>query len=117
MTAARQSTSNTKIAVDNPASQPSDSHGSGSDYTLFIWQKLDTIEKRFVDFSEKYGRMDAKLDEIHRRIEKSESKLSEVADVVKQARSWALGALAVLAGLSALLYKLGAFAKFDKFLS
>lgn len=111
MATTRQSSPSTRRStstVDNPA-QGSDFQGSRQDYTMFVWQKLDTIEQRFVEFSEKYGRVDSKLDEIHRRIEKSESKLADMTDTVKHARSWILGVVAVCAVL------FGAYKYFEQY--
>lgn len=87
-----------------PASTPSYG-GNDRNMEMFIWQKLDTIEQRFILFSEKYGEHGAKLESINERLQKSDTKLSEVHDSVKHAKYWMFGAFAVI-GVLFTLYKI-----------
>lgn len=104
----KQSTEDRSIFDGTPSGAPASTPPLGNhdrSMEMFIWQKLDTIEQRFILFSEKYGEHGAKLESINDRIQKSDAKLSEVHDSVKHAKYWMLGAFAVI-GVVFAIYKL-----------
>lgn len=91
--------------VFNPSSVPEPRMPMHADYSQFVWQKLNDLDKRFIDFSEKYGRVEEKLTAIDKRLEKSEGKISDLRDDVKSAKNW-ISAVIVIVGALFGIYKL-----------
>ena len=64
-----------KEEVDNPPSAPEPSPSTQNDFSPFVWQKLNDLDRRFADFCEKYGRSEAAIEANTHAIEKLDAKL------------------------------------------
>lgn len=60
------------------SSAVSDTFAPPADYSVFIWQKLNSLDDRLAGLCENFGRVETKLDAVHDRVEKLESKVSRL---------------------------------------
>jgi len=71
---------------DRNAPTTADFRKGESDYSHFIWQKINNIDSTIARLSESYGRLDTKVDHMSARADKLDAKISTLESDVKAIR-------------------------------
>jgi hypothetical protein len=90
--------------VPNPPVAHTGAAAPRDEFAQFAWQKLNDLDRSFVEFSDKYGRVDERLKSIERQLEKAESTLSEVHDAVRAAKIWVAAICGVFTVVGGVVY-------------
>lgn len=82
----------------------SDRTSMPGDYSVFVWQKLNSLDDRLAKLCENFGRVETKLDALDHRAEKLEGKVSKLERTILYVGGGIAGAMAII-GLLWAVYK------------